>query len=121
MHRGGLDGLKESQNLASNFLNSGGVYSSGWEENAKAIHLKFIDMNFTQRLWADCGHKTNYLDAKIKLISSRSFNTVKVNQAGVITKSSRHKLKTVDEFSFLQMLPQDISVFFPISCLLFLI
>jgi len=47
MHRGGLDGLKESQNLASNFLNSGGVYSSGWEENAKAIHLKFIDMNLS--------------------------------------------------------------------------
>lgn len=76
---------------------------------------KYIDLHFTQSLWVDCGHKTNYLDAKIKLISSRSFNSVKVDQAGVITKSSRHKLKTIDEFSFLQMLPQDISVFFPRS------
>jgi triphosphoribosyl-dephospho-CoA synthase len=47
IHRGGLDGLKESQNLANNFLISGGVYSSGWEENARDIHSKFIEMNLS--------------------------------------------------------------------------
>ena len=47
LHRGGLDGLKESQNLANNFLNSGGVYSPDWKEKARGIHLKFIEMNLS--------------------------------------------------------------------------
>lgn len=71
-------------------------------------------LRFTAGDWIDCGHETNYYDAKARLISSRSFNRIRVSlDDGVLTKQSEHGEKLAREVNYVQMLPADIRVYFP--------
>ncbi len=71
-------------------------------------------LRFTAGDWIDCGHETNYYDAKARLISSRSFNRIQVSlDDGVLTKQSEHGEKLAREVNYVQMLPAGIRVYFP--------
>jgi len=64
--------------------------------------------------WIDCGHETNYYDAKAKLVSSRSFNRIQVSLVdGVLSKQSNHSEKLAREVSYMEMLPAAIRVYYP--------
>ena len=71
-------------------------------------------LHYTQCEWIDCGHETNYYEAKSRLISSRSFNRVQVAlEEGLIRKSSQDTVKLKRETDFTQMVPASIEVYFP--------
>ena len=71
-------------------------------------------LRYTQCDWVDCGHETNYYEAKSRLISSRSFNRVQVSlEDGVLRKCSQNAEKLKREVEFTQMLPASIEVYFP--------
>ena len=64
--------------------------------------------------WIDVGHEINYHKAKNLLISSRSFNTIKViENKGILIKTSENKDKFDDEIEYVSMLPSDVKVYFP--------
>jgi len=69
---------------------------------------------FTTGDWIDCGHETNYYEAKAKLISSRSFNRIQVSlDDGVLSKQSAHSEKLAREIEYVKMLPAAIQVYYP--------
>jgi hypothetical protein len=71
-------------------------------------------LHFVQSDWIDCGHETNYYEAKAKLISSRSFNSIQVSlDDGIVTKQSRHGEKLAREIKYIEMLPAEIKVYYP--------
>lgn len=71
-------------------------------------------LRYTTCDWIDCGHETNYYEAKAQLISSRSFNRIHVSlEDGVLRKSSKDEAKLNREADYIQMLPQSIGVYFP--------
>lgn len=64
--------------------------------------------------WIDVGHEINYNKAKNLLISSRSFNRIKIIETkGILIKSSKNKEKLSDEIKYIQMLPNDVQIYFP--------
>jgi len=63
--------------------------------------------------WIDCGHETNYYEAKKKLVSSRSFNNIEIDERGVITKKSSNTKKIKEEVDYFQMLPKELAVYYP--------
>lgn len=64
--------------------------------------------------WIDCGHEVNFYDARARLISSRSFNRIVVDQdSGIVRKRSQAGAKLRDEADYLVQLPADTSIFFP--------
>jgi len=63
--------------------------------------------------WIDCGHETNYYEAKKKLISSRSFNNIEINKKGVLFKKSSNIKKIKEELSYFQLLPKELAIYFP--------
>lgn len=64
--------------------------------------------------WIDVGDEINYNKAKNLLISSRSFNSIKIIETkGILIKSSKNKEKFSDEIKYIQMLPIDIQIYFP--------
>ncbi len=64
--------------------------------------------------WIDCGHEINYFDARARLLNSRSFNTIHLDTlTGVITKTSQHREKLLQEERFFEMLPDDLRPHFP--------
>ena len=71
-------------------------------------------IKFSFQKWMDIGHSSNYFDTKIKLISSRYFNSIKVDDVkGTIIKSSTDKEKIRNEFLYINSLPRDLKIFFP--------
>ena len=79
------------------------------EQLEKCDPLRYIPCE-----WIDCGHETNYYEAKSKLVSSRSFNRVQVSlEDGVLRKCSQDAAKLKREVDFTQMLPASIEVYFP--------
>lgn len=73
-----------------------------------------VPLQYIMGEWIDCGHETNYYDAKSRLISSRSFNAISVSlDDGVAAKRSRDVVKLQREAAFVEMLPSAVSVFFP--------
>jgi hypothetical protein len=69
---------------------------------------------FTPGPWIDCGHEINYYDAKAQLLTSRSFNRVRVStEDGIISKTSAHTEKLRREVNYLEMLPAPIRIYFP--------
>lgn len=47
LHRGGLIGLHRAQNIARDFLSSGGIYSDAWQVRAIHDHHEFVGMNLS--------------------------------------------------------------------------
>jgi hypothetical protein len=72
-----------------------------------------VNFNYFLTDWIDAGHEQNYYQSKLKLISSRSFNAVSVNESGVLTKSSSNYPKLRDEANFILAVPSSLSIFFP--------
>jgi hypothetical protein len=71
-------------------------------------------LRYTKCEWIDCGHETNYYEAKSRLMSSRSFNRVHVSlEDGVLRKCSQDVEKLKRETDFMQMVPASIEVYFP--------
>ncbi|MDQ3278310.1 MAG: aminoglycoside phosphotransferase family protein, partial [Bacteroidota bacterium] len=64
--------------------------------------------------WIDVGHEINYADARRKMISSRSFNSIAVSShSGILTKRSAHRQKLANETKYVTMLPTELQVFYP--------
>ena len=64
--------------------------------------------------WIDCGHETNYYDAKAQLISSRSFNQISISmEDGTLRKKSQNIVKLSHEADYIEMLPEKIEIYFP--------
>jgi hypothetical protein len=71
-------------------------------------------LSFKKTEWIDCGHEVNYTEAKAKLLSSRSFNSLSVEMvSGILQKKSTNIQKFIDETKYVDMLPADLKVFFP--------
>lgn len=63
--------------------------------------------------WIDAGHELNYYQSKLKLITSRSFNSVSVNELGVLKKNSLNFDKLKNEVEFILSVPPKLSVLYP--------
>lgn len=73
----------------------------------------FKTQTITSIDWIDCGHETNYYEAKKKLISCRSFNKIEIDNKGVVFKKSSNIKKINEEIAYIQMFPKELSVYFP--------
>ena len=69
-------------------------------------------LDFQKVEWIDCGHETNYYQAKSQLLNSRSFNSITIND-GILCKTSDNVLKITNEVKFIEMIPRELSTFFP--------
>jgi hypothetical protein len=75
------------------------------EINADSLHLTS---------WFDFGHEANYHRSIASLISSRSFNAIKVDSTrGTIKKSSEDTAKLSREANYLTSLPEHLKILFP--------
>jgi dTDP-glucose pyrophosphorylase len=64
--------------------------------------------------WLDVGNPDHVYDAQSRLIQSRSFNRLKVDQIrGTISKKSTYHLKFFDEINYYKLLPENLKIFFP--------
>ncbi|KKR04000.1 MAG: hypothetical protein UT30_C0014G0008 [Candidatus Uhrbacteria bacterium GW2011_GWF2_39_13] len=69
---------------------------------------------FKKTHWLDCGHESNYYETKMDLVTSRSFNHIRIDRtAGIITKSSKNTDKFKNEINYVHMLPKELAVFYP--------
>lgn len=69
---------------------------------------------YPDALWLDVGNPDHVYDAQSRLIQSRSFNRLQVDQVrGTITKKSSYQLKFFDEINYYKLLPEKLQVFFP--------
>lgn len=75
-------------------------------------NFKNINLNFQE--WLDIGHSANYFQTKKKLIVSRHFNKIKLDDfTGTITKVSKNFSKLKNENFFVKKIPNKLKVFFP--------
>jgi len=71
-------------------------------------------ISFRKTEWIDCGHEVNYTEAKAKLLSSRSFNSLNVELiSGILEKKSTNIQKFIQETDYVEMLPPELQIFFP--------
>ena len=64
--------------------------------------------------WFDCGHPDFLSLSKRRLLQSREFNTLTIDELrGTITKRSRHTEKFLAEINYYRLLPADLATFFP--------
>jgi choline kinase len=70
-------------------------------------------LNFVLDDWIDAGHEINYYQSKLRLISSRSFNSVSVNEMGVLRKQSTNHPKLKNEVEFMTSVPPQLAILFP--------
>lgn len=73
-----------------------------------------IDLKFTHAEWIDTGHEINYADARKKLISSRTFNSITIDdKLGILKKRSKHIEKLTYEANYVSMLPVELQILYP--------
>ncbi|MGI4751209.1 MAG: hypothetical protein ACRYFB_11280 [Janthinobacterium lividum] len=83
------------------------------------VYLNRVDNNILSSLrfvlddWIDAGHEINYYQSKLKLIASRSFNSVSVNELGILKKQSTNHSKLKNEAEFILSIPAKLSILFP--------
>jgi dTDP-glucose pyrophosphorylase len=64
--------------------------------------------------WLDCGNIDMLTSSRRRLLATRSFNQVEVDELrGTITKRSTNVRKFSNEINFYRLLPNDIAIFFP--------
>jgi dTDP-glucose pyrophosphorylase len=64
--------------------------------------------------WLDCGNIDMLTSSRRRLLATRSFNQVEVDELrGTITKRSANVRKFSNEINFYRLLPNDIAIFFP--------
>ena len=91
------------------------------EDKTKAFYNSIVKYfgTFTQEIfkeskqWNDCGHIDNYYSARKKIINTRYFNQVYVNEmAGTLTKTSINK-KLRNEIKWYLSIPKELRYFVP--------
>lgn len=76
--------------------------------------IKDCQYNTQEVEWIDAGHESNYHKCRAKLINSRSFNSLHVDQrAGTIEKRSTNKHKLELEARYYRDIPDKLKIFFP--------
>jgi hypothetical protein len=70
-------------------------------------------VKFVMDDWIDAGHEINYYQSKLKLISSRSFNSVSVSELGILKKQSKNHEKLKNEADYITVIPPRLSILFP--------
>lgn len=64
--------------------------------------------------WFDCGHADFLSHSRRRLLKSRDFNTLQIDDLrGTITKRSTHTEKFLGEINYYRLLPPDLAAFFP--------
>ena len=79
------------------------------EEIYKSQKLSFKTID-----WIDCGHDKNYKKSKSMMLSSRSFNSIDINDdLGILLKKSTKTEKFKNEINFINSLPSKLKNYFP--------
>lgn len=69
---------------------------------------------YTVAEWLDCGNIDMLTSSRRRLLATRSFNQVDVDELrGTITKRSTNVHKFTDEINYYRLLPNDVAIFFP--------
>jgi dTDP-glucose pyrophosphorylase len=69
---------------------------------------------YTTGVWFDCGNPDLLTSSRRRLLQSREFNEVQVDDLlGTLTKRSRHRAKLLGEINYYRQLPNDVVAFFP--------
>ena len=77
------------------------------------IHALY-PFSFKAMNWIDCGHEVNFYEAKAKLVTSRSFNSIRIStEEGLLEKNSTDVVKFKNEINYFSLLPGTIQTFFP--------
>ena len=64
--------------------------------------------------WLDCGNPDNLAQAHKRLLQTRAFNEVSIDDdLGIFTKKSEQTTKFADEINFYKLLPSKVQVLFP--------
>jgi dTDP-glucose pyrophosphorylase len=64
--------------------------------------------------WFDCGNLDFLTSSRRRLLQSRSFNAVQIDDLhGTITKRSQHTAKFLNEINYYRLVPGDLATFFP--------
>ena len=64
--------------------------------------------------WFDCGHADFLNHSRRRLLKSREFNTLQLDDLrGTLTKRSSHAEKFLGEINYYRLLPPDLAAFFP--------
>lgn len=74
---------------------------------------KNVNLIYRKTDWIDCGHELNYYEAKSKLMNSRKFNLISIQDNSLVTKRSLNKKKLQQEYQFIRMLPPQLAHYFP--------
>ena len=93
------------------------------KKEARALQLSdalnpYIEMGrlraHTVAEWLDCGNIDMLTSSRRRLLATRSFNQVEVDELrGTITKRSTNPGKFSDEINYYRQLPNDVAIFFP--------
>jgi hypothetical protein len=80
----------------------------------EVIHENYSPFKALENTWIDVGHEFSYYEARKKLLTSRVFNNVKVDETrGVLKKESTDKVKLFQEYNYLKMLPDCLRIIYP--------
>lgn len=102
---GDIENIKSAVNLV--------VGSTDLLAVARQLYRKY-GYEFIKKEWIDIGHEINYFGASAKILSSRSFNSLTLNEAdSSITKRSTNIGKFIDEINYIRLLPQKLQLYFP--------
>ena len=95
--------------------------SNAIQNGKKELSAAILDYAETHKIkgiqakkWYDFGNIDKMVQSKHRLLQSRSFNSVTVDElSNSLTKRSPKKQKLLDEFHWYQQLPQDLKTFTP--------
>ena len=94
--------------LKENFNGKGSVGKLLTELYSKDLRLEVIDN------WVDLGHVDSSAKISTKILGTRVFNTIKVDEKkGLLTKSSSKQFKILQEINYYLKLPKVLSIYFP--------
>lgn len=99
-----------------NIIKKALIYCNRWTDLLVLVQIihKFHGLKFKKVNWIDCGHEINFFEAKAKLITSRSFNSIQIfTEKGILEKRSKNINQFKEEIAYFALLPHEIQVFFP--------
>lgn len=94
--------------LEQDFSNTGSVGKLFADIYSKDLNLEVISH------WADLGHVGSSAKISTKILGTREFNSIKVNEKkGLLTKSSTKQFKILQEINYYLKLPKALAIYFP--------
>lgn len=83
----------------------GGLLSSAYQKSLQLC---------PDNLWCDLGHLDSATQIRTRLIGSREFNSLSIDERrGIITKKSSKATKLLQEINYYNRLPRHLSIYFP--------